>query len=394
MNPIAVRMALLFLGVMLMVAPRAEAQVDPYRRNLVELGYDLPLTGQGPQALYIYYYYNRPDFLNTNTALRLAIAPAYVDSEIGFKHLLSPTTDVGVGFYGGAFGDNFYEVRRGNYLRGESFDGHGGGTSLSIYQLLNPNQRIPINVVVRGGAKYSTFARDSDTANSFVVPEDRLTVFFRTGLRVAGKEPTLYPDLGLELSIWFERQWRTGADPYGFGNDREVNSATSLYWAYAGLNYTWTNSGNKISLAFTVGGSEDADRFSAWRLGGVLPLVSEFPLVLPGYYYEELSAKDFVHLYAAYMIPLDREHRFRLMLEAASARIDYLPGFDEGDTWQTGAGAELGFTPRNQVFHIIVRYGYGFNALRDNERGSHSVGVLFQFDYDAFKKYRHQRDGF
>ncbi|HTJ00538.1 MAG TPA: hypothetical protein VL527_16780, partial [Dongiaceae bacterium] len=168
-------MALFFWGVMLMVAPRAEAQVDPYRRNLVELGYDLPLTGQGPQALYVYYYYNRPDFLNTNTALRLAIAPAYVDSEIGFKHLLSPTTDVGVGFYGGAFGDNFYEVRRGNYLRGESFDGHGGGTSLSIYQLLNPNQRIPINVVVRGGAKYSTFARDSDTANSFVVPEDRLT---------------------------------------------------------------------------------------------------------------------------------------------------------------------------------------------------------------------------
>lgn len=390
MNPITVRKVLIFLGAVLAFAPRTEAQVDPYRRNLLELGYDLPLTGQGPQALYLYYYYNRPDFLNTNTALRLAIAPAYVDSEIGFKQLLSPTTDVGLGFYGGAFGDNFYEVRRGDYIRAESFDGHGGGASLSIYQLLDPGRLIPVNLVFRSGAKYSTFARNSDTADTFVVPEDRVTGFFRTGVRVAGKEPTLYPDLGFELSFWFERQWRTGADPYGYANDREVNPAASLYWAYAGLNYTWTNSGNKISLAFTAGGSDDADRFNAWRLGGVLPLVSEFPLVLPGYYFEELSAKNFVHLYGSYMIPLDPEHRFQFILEAASARIEYLPGFEQADAWQTGVGAELGFTPRNQMCHIVIRYGYGFNAIREDEKGSHSVGVLFQFDYDAFKKYRHR----
>ena len=32
----------------------------------------------------------------------------------------------------------------------------------------------------------------------------------------------------------------------------------------------------------------EADRFSTCRLGGLLPLASEFPLSLPGYYYQEI----------------------------------------------------------------------------------------------------------
>ena len=86
------------------------AQIDPEHRNLLELGYDQPLTGQGPQGIYAYYYYNTPELFNTNTALRLAIALAYVDGELGFKQWLSPTTDVGLGFYGGMIGANYYEV--------------------------------------------------------------------------------------------------------------------------------------------------------------------------------------------------------------------------------------------------------------------------------------------
>src|ERR1700710_1671684 len=94
-----------------------QAQIDPIHRNLLELGYDQPLTGQGPQGIYAYYYYNTPDLFNTNTALRLAIAPAYVDGELGFKQLLSPTTDVGFGFNGGLYGANYYEVRQGQYYK-------------------------------------------------------------------------------------------------------------------------------------------------------------------------------------------------------------------------------------------------------------------------------------
>jgi hypothetical protein len=115
----------------------APAQIDPYPRSLLQLGYDQSLSGQGPQSLYAYYYYNDPEFLRTNVALRLAVAPVYLDGEISFRQLL-PSTDVGIGVNGGGYGENYYEVSQGHYLKGESFDGHGGGVSLNLYHLINP----------------------------------------------------------------------------------------------------------------------------------------------------------------------------------------------------------------------------------------------------------------
>ena len=362
------------------------AQIDPEHRNLLELGYDVPLDGQGPQAVYAYYYYNHPDFFNTNTALRLAIAPAYVDGEVGFKHLLSPYTDVGLGFNGGLFGANYYEVRQGQYYKSESFYGSGGGVALSVYQLLNPGMLIPVSVIARGGLRDSTYNDTSSTADNFTLPGNQMIGYTRGGVRLAGKEPVLYPDLGLELSVWFERQWRMDSQLYGYNDDRRISLNVNLYWLYAGLNYTWTNSGQKMSFAFTAGGSTDADPLSAWRLGGVLPLVSEFPLTLPGYYYEELTAASFQHFYAGYDVPLDPAHRWDFRLEAATAHLSYLGGYQQASDWQTGVGGGLSFAPQNKNFQIVLRYGYGFNALRDGRDGAQSVGLLFQYNFEARKR--------
>ena len=362
------------------------AQIDPEHRNLLELGYDQPLTGKGPQGVYAYYYYNNPDLFNTNTALRLAIAPAYVDGELGFKQLLSPTTDVGLGFYGGMFGANYYEVRQGQYYQNESFNGSGGGAALSVYQLLNPGMLIPVNVVARGGMRDLTYTDTSETADNFALPANQTVGYTRDGIRVAGKEPLLYPDLGLELSVWFERQWRLDSQQYGFDNDRSISPNVNLYWLYAGLNYAWTNSGQKISFAFTAGGSTGADQLSAYRLGGVLPLVAEFPLMLPGYYYEELTATGFEHFYGAYDIPLVPDHRLDFRLEAATAHVDYLTGYQQSSDWQTGVGGGLTFAPKNKNFEIVLRYGYGFNAIRNGKEGAQSIGLLFQYNFEKWKK--------
>jgi len=365
------------------------SQIDPYHRNLLQLGYDQPIDGQGPQGIYAYYYYNNPKIAGTNIALRLAIAPVYVDGELGFRQLLSPTTDVGLGLYGGAYGDNFYEVRQGNYRRTESFDGHGGGTSLSVYQLINPGMLVPLSAVTRGGFRYSVYKHTSDTTDEFETPDDRPMPFVRAGLRLAGKEPILYPDLGLEVSAWYEHQWRLNDGAYGFNQDRRVNDRSDLYWAYAGMDYSWTNSGHKVSFAGTAGGSEDADRFSAWRLGGVLPLVAEFPLILPGYFYQEITAKRFLHLHASYLFPLVPSGRLQFRVEAASALLDYLEEFEQPDRWQTGVGGGLTFTPQNKICRVVLRYGYGFGAIRDDgDKGAHSVGLLFQYDFEQHKNWR------
>jgi hypothetical protein len=372
-------------NVLVAFALKCSAQIDPEHRDLIELGYDQPLVGQGPQGVYAYFYYNNPEQFATNIALRAAIAPAYLDSEIGFKQLISPYTDFGIGINGGAWGDDYYEVRQGNYIKGESFDGDGGGMSASIYQLLNPGMKIPLNLVARGGFHYATYNTADQTAPSFVLPDDQVYLYTRAGLRLAGKEPVLYPDLGLELSFWYEHQWRPEDETYGYNNDRQISPGVNLYWMYAGLTYTFTNSGQQFSLAFTLGGSTDADRFSAWRLGGVLPLISEFPLTIPGYYYEELTAKSFVHIYGAYDIPLDRVDRFKFRIEGAAANLEYLPGFEQSP-WQSGVGCGLSFSPKKKNFQIVLRYGYGFNAIRHGHEGAQSIGVLFQYDFGARRK--------
>jgi hypothetical protein len=156
------------------------AQLDPISRSQIELGYDEPLEGQDPLGVYAYYYYNNPDFLDTNKALRVIVAVTYADSELGFKHLLSPTTDVGIDVNGGGFADDYYEVRQGKYLKGASFDGYGGGGALNLYQLLDPGRRIPLNAVLRGGMHYATYDRDN-TAAHFVIPDDQSTLFTRAG---------------------------------------------------------------------------------------------------------------------------------------------------------------------------------------------------------------------
>jgi hypothetical protein len=186
----------------------------------------------------------------------------------------------------------------------------------------------------------------------------------------------------MELSTWFERQWRLDDDPYGFNEDRRVSPAVNLYWLRAGMTYSFTNTGQTVSAALTAGGSTDADRFSAWRPGGMLPLISEYPLMIPGYYYEELTARQFVHLYAYYEFPLVRSQMFKFRVEGAGANLEYLPGFEQSP-WQSGAGCALIIAPPKKNLKIVLRYGYGFNAIRDGEEGAQSIGVLFQYDFEA-----------
>jgi hypothetical protein len=58
------------------------------------------LPAKGPQAAFAYYYLNVPEFVRTNLTLRLAIAPAYSDGELGIRDVLSPSTDIGIGIAG------------------------------------------------------------------------------------------------------------------------------------------------------------------------------------------------------------------------------------------------------------------------------------------------------
>jgi hypothetical protein len=355
----------------------ALAQIDPVKRDLIQLGYNTALEGHPPLEAYAFYYRNEPDFLGTNMALRLAVAPTYLDSELGIRHAISENTDLGVGVAGGGFADNYSEIHQGTFYPSQSFTGYGAEASLSLYHLFNPGQMIPLYGLVRGIAHYSTYERNDTTASNFQLPGDRETFSVRTGLRWGGREPVLFPDLAMELSAWYEGQFRTGTGTYGYG-DRSVVPQSHLFWGEALLAYKLPQLKHSFYLNVTAGTSVNADRFSAYRLGALLPLVSEFPLSLPGYYYQEISAKDFVLVGGNYMIPLDKNQRWNLSATASTAVVDYLPGLEQPGNWHTGLGG--GILYKSPSWKVMVGYGYGVDAIRSHGRGAQNVGVLLQFD--------------
>jgi len=336
--------------------------------------------GHAPFAGYAFYYHNQPDFLRTNLTLRFALAPVYLDSELGFVNGLGPHTDFAIGLAGGGFADGYNEIRGGNYIPAESFTGHGGEISASIYHLFNPADEIPLNLIVRGTAHYSTFERNDNTAAGFKLPSDHGEFGVRTGLRWGGIEPTLFPALAMELSAWYEGEFRSDSGAYGLGGDRELNPSSHLFWAEAALSYTLPESRQNFSVRVTAGTSVNADHFSAYRLGGFLPLVSEFPLTLPGFYYQEISARQFALLNVNYLVPLGKSQRWNLDANVSSAFVDYLPGEAQPGNWLNGVGGGILYRSPSDRFKIMLTCGYGVDAIRSGGRGAESIGLLMQWD--------------
>lgn len=361
---------------------QAGAQIDPFDRELIQIGYNAALQGHAPLSAYAFYYRNMPGFLQTNLTLRLAVAPTFVDSELGIGGLLGENTDLGVGVAGGGFADSYNEIRHGVYRPRESFYGHSAEVNATIYHLFNPRAQIPLNAVLRVGTHFSFFEETEDTADGFELPNDRGILHTRAGLRWGGREPTLYPRLAMEMAVWYDGSFRMGRDEYGY-DDRELNDHSHEFWAQASLAYTFPNA-HSLDVGLSAGITLEADRFTAYRLGALLPLVSEFPLTLPGYYYQELSAQRFVLLSGNYLFPLEASRRWNLNLTAAAAAVDYLDGLEQSGDWHSGLGA--GIVYRTSSLKTMVGYAYGVNAIRSDGRGAHSIGVLLQLDWGRAKQ--------
>jgi hypothetical protein len=374
----AVRWALPILVAACFWSHPASGQLDPVNRELIQFGYNAPLEGHPPLSAYAFYYHNDPSFLHdTNLVLRVAVAPTYVDSELGIRSLISKLTDFGVGAAGGGFADSYNEINQGLYLPSESFDGHGAEVNASLYHLFNPEQRVPLNGLVRAIAHFSTYSPLSDTSPRFQVPDDMWTLSLRSGLRWGGREPTLFPSLAMELSAWYEGSYRTQSGLYGF-HDRQIESFSQLFWGQAYLAYTLPKWQHNFSVSLTAGTSANADRLSAYRLGGFLPLVSEYPLALPGYFYQEISARSFALFNGTYIVPLEPRHRWNLSVTAATAAVDYLPGLSQAGNWNSGVGCGVFYT--SESWRVLLGYGYGVDAIRHDGRGANSIGLLVQLD--------------
>jgi len=155
-----------------------------------------------------------------------------------------------------------------------------------------------------------------------------------------------------------------------------------LFWGRALLAYTLPEWKHNFNISLTLGTSVDADRFSAYRLGGILPLAAEFPLTLPGYYFQEISAREFALLGLNYSLPLDRKDRWALNALVTTAGVKYIPGLEQKGHWHSGVGGGIRYRSPSDAWQLVLAYAYGVDAIRDRGRGAHSVGFLLQFDLE------------
>jgi hypothetical protein len=364
------------------IAPLAFAQIDPVRRDLVEFGDDQPVHGHFPLAAYVFYYLNRPQFGDADHALRLAIAPTYLDGEWAVRHALGANTDFALGVQGGAFATDYDEIRAGRWRRDQSFKGYDGAIDANAYHLFNPGALIPLYGVLRGGFRYIAFARDGDTGANFVLPRNQPIASVRAGLRFGGEEPVLAPDRAAEVSVWYDAAVRFAPGRYGDAGDRRVERNVQRFLARAFLVYTLAESGQRFSVQAIGGASVHPDRLGAFRIGGTFTQTVEFPLVLPGYVEGELSARNFFLFGGDYSIPLDAAKRWSAGVGASVARVDYTPGLEQPRAWNSGTSVTLAYAPSTHAWRGQLVYGHAFDAIRNGRRGADSVSLMFEFDLE------------
>ncbi len=382
------RLILLLLCAGVFAPGKSAAQVDPEKRQLVQFGYNQSFQGLAPVAAYGYYYLNLPDWPRDGQTLRLAVAPVYLDGELAFRKLLGPDTDLAFGLAGGGFADSYSEVRGGKFIKEESFSGNGGELSASVYHLFNPGAQIPLNGVLRAAWHYSDYGESSRTAATFTAPPDSNSLRLRTGLRWGGREPLLTPRAAMELSVWYEGDFTANNGAYGFAGDRVARPQSHLFWSRALLAYTLPESEHNFAVSLTTGTSIGSDRLTGYKLGAVLPLGAEFPLSLPGYYYQEIHARQFALLGGLYTVPLDPGKHWHLTGFAATAIVDYTRGMAQPGDWHSGVGGGLGYTSADKVWDVTIGYAYGVDAIRSDGRGAHTIGLALQYDLEAHRTRR------
>jgi hypothetical protein len=361
-------------------APGLGAQIDPEPRFNLELGVEGPLRGDGATSGYAFILWNRPHFIEEDWYWRIIFAPLYLQSELVRDRWPAPGHAIGIGVGGGFFPYDFDEYRAGSLLERESFWGHGGELALSYYRRLRIADVLPVEGQLRVRPQYVVYQRSGDTEDRFALPTDTAIYSGRVGVRVGGEPPELLPEVALEASAWYEVSYRVHADAYGLPEAPVLpEHTTHLAWGRIG---GIVRLGPTTARVFLTGGTAlRTDALSTFRLGSALPFRREFPLVLRGYYVDEIFATDFVLLNVAYRFPVwPGSDRVKLQLAFDFARVEYLAGHELPRRSLRGLGVDLAIAITKSMT-LQVGYGYGWDAPRNDGFGGHELNALLEFKY-------------
>jgi hypothetical protein len=102
---------------------------------------------------------------------------------------------------------------------------------------------------------------------------------------------------------------------------------------------------------------------------------------LPGYFFGELSTKDFGLAYGLYMIPFGPSKQWNVLGGAATAVVNYVNGLEQHGHWNSGVAGGLGYTGKNRRWRVGIFSAYGIDAIRSDGRGGYDVGMVFQYNF-------------
>jgi len=109
-------------------------------------------------------------------------------------------------------------------------------------------------------------------------------------------------------------------------------------------------------------------------MGGGLRLSAEFPLLLHGYYVEEIFARRFWLMNLAYRLPIwPAQDLVHLQLLADFTQVDYIQGHHLPRSNLPGVGANLSVAPTKRI-DLVVEYG----AVRPVGRGLYPLRPRFE----------------
>jgi hypothetical protein len=369
----------LFFFLLTGISTQVNAQIDPERRTNFELGFEGPLRGNGPLSGYGFLLLNRPHFKKDDLYLRAVVSP-YCMLEIIKDNLPARNHAIGIGIGGGFFENNFNEIRDGDYSRGESFWGHGGDITLSyFYHPWKIFGQIPVEGQLRVRSQYAVYERTSDTDSNYRLPEDGFIHSGRAGIRIGGLPPYLLAESALEFSLWHESEYRQKAGTIGLpGQQTEVDHLTQKSWGeLSGKVSPLPDQTAGITLSAGITGS--TDELSCFKMGSGLPFQNENPLLVHGYYPQEIFARRFFLLNASYSLPVvPGQENVSVQFNWDYALVGYLAGHELPRHSLNGLGADIILKPAKGLT-FILGYGYGVDAPRHGGFGGHQVNLLMEW---------------
>jgi hypothetical protein len=368
------RRCILVAAFLICLCARGFAQVDVEHRRLLTLQSGMSVYHSEEElSPYGFFWFNENHFPWDRTALRLNYAAVYLDTELSYFLPVETVTAVGIRLGGGVYSDDVDLYVQGERLASQQFRGDAGLASVFVnHEVLKIAGQLPLNVRATYEVRRTSY-RETGNTHDFVLPPDFFTHTVQGEIRLGGIEREITSRQGLVAYVLADANYRD--DFRAFGPVGSPFPAHSNYQRLLG------QLGAKIPvdqttwfLLFTGGTGHDLDELSAYRLGGNIVNADPAIYTLHGYYTKEFFARDFGLVNFEVRQQVNEQHQVTLHLYGDCAAERSVPPDQTNERVLPGIGAGVGFRSFWKT-DVLVSYGYGFNAVREGDRGGHEVAL-------------------